>query len=338
MKKIELPTVLAFEKSITPTIAPFYGFKWGNIFNENTKELVFATGQKIPALNMYLTPIETFEYTMKTTRSDIGALTEKEKNIGGSNIQRVDKAVLPLNTDSLFFEFSLIFNNSWEKPHSTNSREFYKLVKDFSTNYKEKISLSELSNLYTEQLFSNDLFFRNEHVSSENVIVISKNDLILNKMQVAEEIKSALEGKGGVFLKIQIFLRMTSNQEVYPSQLFLDGKEKEKASGKVLAKLKNGQVFFSDVKIGNAIRKIDSWYEENASKISIQALGIDPTFAYANRKENGNHLYSYLQNLSEINENLKEGDFSKYKKEDLHFIVACLILGGLYNGESKKNK
>ena len=99
MTKVSLPTLLAYQKSLYPTLSRFYAY---NSEDESLYSSDFKLFKK--SLKEVTSTIE----CTRTVRGDSGALKEKEKNIGAANIQTKEKATLPKGTDSL--SFSLIVN------------------------------------------------------------------------------------------------------------------------------------------------------------------------------------------------------------------------------------
>mgnify|MGYP003461774248 FL=1 len=153
MTKVSLPTLLAYQKSLYPTLSRFYAY---NSEDESLYSSDFKLFKK--SLKEVTSTIE----CTRTVRGDSGALKEKEKNIGASNIQTKEKAVLPRNTDSLFLAFSLIINRDWTSPHATNCNEFKNLYVDFTNNaINNKALINKLSQLYTEQIYNAEWTFRN---------------------------------------------------------------------------------------------------------------------------------------------------------------------------------
>lgn len=329
MKKINLPTVLAYQKSLYTTLSKFFAYSSENEkfyssdfkkFSENLKEVS-----------------STIECT-RTVRGDSRALKENEKNVGASNIQTKEKAILPQGTDSLFLSFSIIVNNDFMSPHATNGHEFKCLYDEFMKNLVEnKDIVKKISSLYVEQIYNAEWTFRNLKVckSFEVFVYNDRDKKLLNREEVESVFFNALTTNTSEHLKIHCLMKMTENAQVFPSQVFPTDDNKSTASGQ-LYKV-NNQVAFSDVKINAGLRKFDVWYEENTKyKLVVNPLRVDQSAAFAYGKENNNHLYKYLTNLSEFNEELKTRNFNKFNENDYIFVLACMILGGLYNDTKKE--
>lgn len=335
MKKVSLPTLLAYKKSLYTTLCLFYGY--------NSKDSSLYHDDRI-SFRKKLKEVTSNVESTRSVRADSKALIEKEKNIGAANIQTKEKAILPKDTDSLFLEFSLIVTNNWLAPYATNSKEFRDVYSDFTENLvKNKTIIEKISKLYTEQIYNAEWTWNNlKNSKGFEIFVYDDRDVkkLLTREEVEKMIFKGLTEEYSTHLKVECLMKMAEGLQVNPSQVFPteDGKKKD-ISG-VIYKPYDDQVAFTDVKIAAALRKFDLWYEENArTKIVLSPFGVDHSSAYAYRKENDNHLYKYLTNLVDFNED--SGKFNNFSENDYLFVLGCMILGGLYNDtkdETKKNK
>lgn len=337
VEKISLPTLLSFEKTITNGIGDFFAFKNENLdlFFENKKEF-YKT----------LVPVTASVVTANGTRNDYKAQKESETNVGYGNPQRIEVALMPSGNDAIYISFDLIINPHWQKPHSCDNIKYVEAIEKVTQLYSKKIGMKELAKLYTRQILSGDWGWRNKNLCDDCYkVVVSNNkrklgrplkEEIYSDEKLYEIILNALENPmKSAHLKVEGFF-VVGNSEIYPSQLFTEKSTDKTAVGKLLAKHDDNQVYFSSFKIGNALRTIDCWYnnDEVNSPIAISPYGVERETAYPHRKENGNHLYTYLEDLDTIIDELENG-FKKYKETDLHFLMACLILGGVFNKSSK---
>lgn len=83
-----------------------------------------------------------------------------------------------------------------------------------------------------------------------------------------------------------------------------------------------------NVKIGNAIRTIDNWYEGAEFPIAVEPYGSVTQIGHAFRKSK-NDLYTLLEKWlsgEDINDS------------DKNYVVANLIRGGLFQGEKSDKK
>ena len=98
--------------------------------------------------------------------------------------------------------------------------------------------------------------------------------------------------------------------------------------GKVLFQLDHCAALHN-VKIGNALRTIDDWYESAEFPIAAEPYGSVTQRGQAYRKTK-NDLYTLIMNWLNNDE--------KVTDNDKNYVVANLIRGGLFQGDSKKKK
>jgi CRISPR-associated protein Csy3 len=96
---------------------------------------------------------------------------------------------------------------------------------------------------------------------------------------------------------------------------------------KVLFQL-DGCAAIHNVKIGNAIRTIDNWYDNPEYPIAAEPFGSVTQIGHAFRKSK-NDLYTLLCDW------LNDKDISDGNK---NYVVANLVRGGLFQGEGDKKK
>ena len=126
-----------------------------------------------------------------------------------------------------------------------------------------------------------------------------------------------------VFMKVNAYVKLGSGQHVFPSQEMNMGEKK-----KVLFKLgpKDGEcAAIHNVKIGNAIRTIDNWYPDAEFPIAVEPYGSVTQMGQAYRKSKID-LYNLMLNWL----NNKE-----VKPDDINYVVANLIRGGVFGGKNE---
>lgn len=120
-------------------------------------------------------------------------------------------------------------------------------------------------------------------------------------------------------------MQLGSGQEVFPSQELVreSGNEKYKKS-KFLYSVDEVAAMHSQ-KVGNAIRTIDTWYPD------AEAFGPIPVEPYGSVTSRG---VAYRQPKEKMDfYSLLDGWILKNKIPDIeqqHFVVACLIRGGVF--------
>lgn len=178
-------------------------------------------------------------------------------------------------------------------------------------------------------------------------------DYTTEEIRLASHIQSALEGKGSAPITVEAHVKFgfTGSVEVYPSQNYVSNKPKgfarplykigaadkrEHASTNDLLAFNDirrmGQAAIRDQKIGNALRTIDTWYDEaeenNHLPIAVEPEGANLEFMRYYRKHAGyksNSSFALAARMGELDPNSHEG----------MFLIAALMRGGVYGEVSK---
>jgi len=134
------------------------------------------------------------------------------------------------------------------------------------------------------------------------------------------------DNKNVVKFKVSCDLNLQNGAKVYPSELFLTNTSEDDPSKQLYSNEKGAA--FSDVKIGNAIRTIDTWYpdfEKNQTPLPINPYAHERMLSIAWRT-NANQADFF--NL--LNTMLKpDCGVSTMTENELHFIFANIIRGCL---------
>ncbi|PID64183.1 MAG: type I-F CRISPR-associated protein Csy3 [Gammaproteobacteria bacterium] len=169
----------------------------------------------------------------------------------------------------------------------------------------------------------------NESITFSQAEKISLNDFSYTSPELdtlTEWIAAGLSGQAYTILYIEGQARVGYGQEVYPSQeLILDtGNRKSKVLYQV-----NNKAGVHSQKIGNAIRTIDTWYEEDAPfPIAVEPYGSVTTLGTAFRQpKEKKDFYSIFDAWIK--------DDKSPTEEQQHYAMAILIRGGVF-GESGK--
>ncbi|EGR2227467.1 type I-F CRISPR-associated protein Csy3 [Vibrio parahaemolyticus] len=328
--KIAKPSVLSFSRLISPAT----GFFMSN------SEPDLKGAQVIEPESNYLRAV----FNSATTKKDLS------KEILKTQVIENDTALLPSGHDWLIVDSSVIICSGKIKPTECNEPEFGEMLKDFISAYYEH-DFMELAKGYVSNLVSGRWLWRNLTVAQDLFVVI--NDTTFNPVlgevgvssirdnerekfdKLCEEFSSALSSNNAHKFKMTAYVKIGQGQEVYPSQAFTS--EKQSGRGKILqTALNNGknQVIFTPQKISNAMRCIDVWYKEgeNNKPLPVEAYGIDREGMLAHRAENNNSIYALFDVLPDIISELKSGKVTG----DAHYVMACLIRGGLYQQKESK--
>jgi len=293
-----------------------------------------------------------------SNRQQVGIASDPLKmnaKIQEPNLQGVDISALPFDADTLKLVFTLRIIGDVSTPSTCNSQEYQRAIVEKIGDYLEREKCRELSLRYAENIANGRFLWRNRIIAEKIEVKVSvlegavqKNCWIFEGGQfslrkfsssnnenitgLAEAIRFGLMGESYIFLKIETFARMGSGQEVFPSQELVrdNGTEKSKKS-KVLYAV-DGVAAMHSQKIGNAIRTIDTWYpgSEEFGPIAVEPFGAVTSRGAAYRQPKDKmDFYTLLDNWI-IKDRLPS-------PEQQHFVVACLIRGGVF-GEKVKER
>lgn len=328
MEDLKTASVLSFERKINPSDALMYSGSW----NERGTD------------SWNLIPIQ-----KKDVRGTISNRNEKENDplkfnakVQNANLQNVDYAALPHDADTLKVSYSLKILPGVSTPCACNNADYQKVLKDKIECYLAEHKCEDLSIRYAINIANARSLWRNRLGADKIEVKVTDQDnnqytfdaqqfdlfkFESNDEQIkrlAEVIRKGFLGESYALLKVEIFARIGNGQEVYPSQeLALD------ADRKVLYSV-GGDAAMHSQKIGNAIRTIDTWHPQ-ASEIG--PIAVEPYGSVTNRG------IAYRQPKSKTDfYNLFDGWILKDKDlsiEEKHYVIACLIRGGVY-GDGKK--
>ena len=324
---IQLPSMLAFERKLETSDALMFSGEWENITSAEKWQAIPITKRQ-----------------NRSTQSAHGTSdTDKIKPNPVSSDS--DDANLPLKHDTLKVSFSLRVVGNLGVPFGCNSPEFSDAIKAKTTAFKQSEGINTLAYRYAYNLANGRFLWRNR-VGAEEITIIVKAgsssftfnayDFSLNEFekssdntdlqQLAAIIAEGLQGDQQSFVLVEIdaFVKLGHQQHVFPSQEMNMGEK-----GKVLFKLE-GCAAIHNVKIGNAIRTIDTWYnryEEQGQPIAIEPFGAVTQIgdAFRKNKKEGD-LYSLLLDwVNDVELNL----------EQQVYVAANLIRGGVFSKSSK---
>jgi len=322
-KKFTLPNMLAFERKLEPSDGLMFSGVWGD-------------GQK-PQMDNW-TAIKVAQRKNRSTQSAFGTKDEdktKPNPVSSDN----DDANLYHGDDTLKVSFSLRVIGDLGAPFGCNDPDFSTKIKTKVLAYKSE-GLRELAYRYAHNIAAGRFLWRNRvaaeklyiqiTVNNQDTVVFNGYDFSLktfeNQRDNADLIKAAnaiFEGLNSddqfVCLTIDAFVKLGKGQHIFPSQVMNMGEKK-----KVLFKLDN-YAAMTCVKIGNAIRTIDDWYDNAELPIAIEPFGAVTQQGQAFRKTKTD-LYTLMMkwvNDEEVSEN------------DKKFVLANLIRGGVFGGKAE---
>jgi len=281
---------------------------------------------------------------MKTKDLDPAKLDAQMEN---PNLQTVDVATLPHDADTLRVSFTLRVLAGTGQPSACNDGDYRQKLLDTVKSYVDGHGFTELARRYAHNLANGRFLWRNR-IGAEQVQVdvahlvdgkaatqwsfdglalslrnfdsSAENAGALNEL--TQLIANGLAGKQHVLLGVTAYVRMGAGQEVFPSQeLILERGDKSKTLYHV-----NDVAGLHSQKIGNAIRSIDTWYQEAEvnGPIAVEPYGSVTTQgkAYRQPRNTKDDFYTLLDGWV-LKDNVPALD-------QQHFVIATLIRGGVF--------
>lgn len=335
---LKTASVLAFERKLDPSDALFYAGQW-----EQRKQ----SADWAPVAIKEKSVRGTISNRLKTKDQDPAKLDAAIEN---PNLQRVDVAALPVDTDTLKVSFTLRVLPGTGHPSACNDADYQAKLLQTVQSYVEKNGFAELAKRYAANLANGRFLWRNR-IGAENVEVIIGHlvdgraetswsfDALSQSVrefsstskelaELAQLIEGGLKGQQHVLLQITAFVRLGQGQEVFPSQeLILDRGRGDKS--KTLYHVNDVAAIHSQ-KIGNALRTIDTWYEgaSELGPIAVEPYGSVTTQGKAYRQPKQKMDFYTLLDTWVLKDQVPDTD-------QQHFVMATLIRGGVF-GDSDK--
>ncbi len=333
---LKTASVLAFERKLDPSDALFSAGDWNARDNEDQWTPVSIREKSVRG---------TISNRLKAKDQDPAKLDAAIEN---PNLQTVDVATLPSDSDTLQVTFTLRVLVGTGTPSACNNADYMQKLLHTVGGYIDKNGFAELARRYAYNLANGRFLWRNR-IGAEQVDVRIAHlvdgsaktqwsfdalslalrnfgapaDVAAPLGELAELIADGLAGRQHVLLGVTAYVRVGSGQEVFPSQeLILDRGRGDKS--KTLYAV-GGIAGVHSQKIGNAIRTIDDWYE------GADALGPIAVEPYGSVTNQGRAYRQPKQKLDFYN--LLDNWIIKDKEPPLdqqHFVIATLIRGGVF--------
>lgn len=331
---IKTPSVLAFERKLLNSDGLMYCCSW------NTRTHGMCRPISIEAKDVR----GTISNRLKTAaESDPAKLDAKIQN---PNLQRVDVAALPFDADTLQLSFTLRVLGDIGKPCACNDTKYQEALIETINEYQQSCEFKELANRYAANIANARFLWRNRigaeaievHVKryqQEKIVTewtFDAHDCDLRSFsepsgalaELAEAIRQCLTGESFSFFTIEAYARLGSGQEVFPSQELILDRSGDNKKSKTLYQVGEIAAIHSQ-KIGNALRTIDTWYDDAAE---LGPIAIEP---YGSVTSQGR---AYRQPKDKVDfYSLLDGWIIKKKVpavEQQHYVVATLIRGGVF--------
>lgn len=338
MADLKTASVLAFERKLDPSDALFSAGRWDDKTNKDKWQSIGLTEKSVRG---------TISNRLKTKDQDPAKL---DASIQSPNLQRVDVAMLPNDADTLRVRFTLKILGGAGNPSACNNSDYQQLLKNTVQEYVDNNGFSALAERYAYNIANARFLWRNRMGAEQ--IVVQVNHLVNGAVQshwefegfdfslrnfeqpnnaqadfkaLTRVIDEGLSGKTFSLLEIIVYARMGDGQEVYPSQeLILDKGDKKGQKSKTLYQV-NKVAGMHSQKIGNALRTIDTWYDDmdGIGPIAIEPYGSVTSQGKAYRQPKQKiDFYNLLDNWVLKGKTPDEGN--------QHYVMATLIRGGVF--------
>lgn len=324
---IKTASVLAFERKLSNSDAMMYAGNWGQ--TDNWQPIII----KEKAVR------GTISNRLKNALASDPAKLDAE--IQKANLQRVDVAALPFDTDTLKMSFTLRVLGNLATPSVCNDQEYQTELASVINGYISEQSFSVLAARYAENLANGRFLWRNR-VGAEDIKVcitsqtksyqFDSNEFSLRQFSqpskeltaLAQEIEQGLAGNGFAFFTVDAFVRLGNGQEVFPSQeLVLDSNSKK---SKVLYQI-DGIAALHSQKVGNALRTIDDWYPD-ATELALGPIAVEPYGSVTSRGKAYRQPKQKMDFYTLLDNWVTKGTVPAAEQQ--HYVMATLIRGGVF--------
>ncbi|MBO1548623.1 type I-F CRISPR-associated protein Csy3 [Yersinia pseudotuberculosis] len=324
---IKTASVLAFERKLSNSDAMMYAGNWGQ--TDNWQPIII----KEKAVR------GTISNRLKNALASDPVKLDAE--IQKANLQRVDVAALPFDTDTLKMSFTLRVLGNLATPSVCNDQEYQAELTSVINGYISEQSFSVLAARYAENLANGRFLWRNR-VGAEDIKVcitsqtksyqFDSNEFSLRQFSqpskeltaLAQEIEQGLAGNGFAFFTVDAFVRLGNGQEVFPSQeLVLDSNSKK---SKVLYQI-DGIAALHSQKVGNALRTIDDWYPD-ATELALGPIAVEPYGSVTSRGKAYRQPKQKMDFYTLLDNWVTKGTVPAVEQQ--HYVMATLIRGGVF--------
>jgi CRISPR-associated protein Csy3 len=355
MSKFNIPTNLSFTGSLEPGL----GFM----------SAILEDGSVVP-VTVEVAKIKGTMANYKEVKdlSDPGK-AEKALNAGRANLQAIDQAVMPVGSKTLKVEFSLSVKPASKNVHASNCITSATQLNELVSAYAQKGGFAVIAERYVANalrgawLWRNaatyptgrieievvidgvSRVFSNEVISAESFLKAPKGseDLVafvakvLSGQHTQEETGFSL----ATSLKVTAYIDASQGQLVFPSQEFVDKGDTDLSRVLGSVKVAGGvrQAILHSQKIGNALRRIDDWYTPIQGfalrPLPVEPLGVDSTYSVAHRASQKEDFFTLIEKKYDaLMTSLNAAQNATQIPNELHYIVATLIRGGVFGGKN----
>ncbi|WP_027859553.1 type I-F CRISPR-associated protein Csy3 [Marinobacterium jannaschii] len=336
MAKTTLRTasVLAFERKLDTSDALFSSGRW------EARE----SHQQWPA-------VEIREKSVRGTLSN-RLKAKPDAAIQAPNLQTVDVASLPSNSDSLKVRFTLRVLSGAGTPSACNDADYRQALGETVRSYVSAQGFAVLAQRYAVNLANGRFLWRNR-VGAEAIEVrittkgsqgqvlhwqfdaydFSLRTFTLSDARqqaitpLARQIEQGLAGESCVLFDVVALVKLGDGQEEFPSQeLILDSGDKTGQKNKTLYRI-DGAAAMHSQKIGNALRTIDDWYPQEEAD-AVGPIAVEPYGSVTSMGRAFRQPKQKLDFFSLLDNWVIRG--ASPAPEQQHYVMATLIRGGVF--------
>lgn len=337
-EKLETASVLAFERKLANSDGLMFSGQWGKQREPQSWQPIQIQTKSVRGT-----------ISNRLSRKDGSDPAKLDAKIQSPNLQTVDTAALPFDTDTLKITFTLRVHGNLSMPSACNSPEYQKALSEMIEMYRATHTFSELASRYAYNIANGRFLWRNRigaeaievHVRTENrnkFWIFKGNEHNLNDFPstgdhigLAEEIALGLDGQESVFLSIDAYILLGHGQEVFPSQelVLSEDRDKKGKKSKTLYQV-DGIAALHSQKIGNALRTVDTWHPEAHE---IGPIAVEPYGSVTNRGKAYRQPQQKCDFYSILDGWLLQGKIPQVDEQ--HFVIANLIRGGVFGEKSE---
>ncbi|RQW65148.1 type I-F CRISPR-associated protein Csy3 [Vibrio viridaestus] len=340
---MKLPIQLAYQRSISPSDVVFFS--------------IWPDGAKKP-LRLHTRIVLGMKEGTSFAYDDKGKIKPKvnPNTLAEGNPHKIDYCSVPYGAEKIQCEFSVSFSSEVQTPYKCSDPIVRKTLNLLVDLYGQKIGWNELLTRYLVNIFSGKWLWGNtRHAYSttikatpwpwENGAVIF-NDIRKNFSDrsaferleywqaLVEQASHAVTEPNGLFiLELKASIELPTNSALKPSQVFKEATSGEKNRAYQTTEIEGIESpMIGCYKAGAAITTIDDWYPGAERPVRIGHYGVDRQNSTSYRHpDTHKDFFSLIKRADEFVELLSgSDDLSQETINDLHFVVANLIKGGLY--------
>lgn len=284
-------------------------------------------------------------------------LTRKNKDVHAlatASIHLIEECYVPFCVDDVYCRFSLRIQPNAFSPEVCVNEETKNVLKQLVDGFHQLNGFHEIAQRVAKNILMGKWLWRNrecrnltievqlangEEIHLDNANNISWYDEWHGESanalkRLTNYIAAALsDNEHSYYMDVTAKMHVGWGDELFPSQEFTDEK-RDGFPSKQLARavLNNGSqtAAFHSQKIGAALQNIDDWYAENAEyPLRVNEYGSDRLSAIARRHPlNNNDFYQLIVRAEEWIDYMSD---HQTIPDDVYFIVAVLVKGGLFN-------